>query len=371
MTYEHTTDHSFKPPVDFWRIMENLLKSFPFWSGGNRWKPHEGLIKKYETEKRESFDIDNRDKDIYGDLIQERCILRAMSWVSLKEIPIADHKFIPPEQIHYKINETGKIVRFLSDHISNPETIHKFQRFIENMFSYLKEVHSFKPENQTIREHGLGNKEDANYEKKRNDFIEKYINSEDGLIKLSDFKDYFNSSCRKYNVPFVIFEQKGECYVVHTTDIFVEKKIQNIPLVLSHPDLDQANDYFIRAYNERDNSNYSECLNNVRKGMEEIRDFLYDKYTLPSKSGNLYTDLKAIFITYKDVVFDIAKIPETKEEKIDKIIEHFKNSVLLSVKLTNIGAHSSSVPHLIEENTTLFVLGLIASLVPYILYITK
>lgn len=371
MTFNHTTNHSFNPPVDFWRMMENLITSFPFWSGGNRWKPHEGLIKNYEIQMQESFDVDNRDKDIYGFLIQEGFISRGPREIPLKEIPLAKRKFILPEKIHYKINRMGKIIKFLSNHISNRDTVHKFEKFIENMYYYLKEVHNFNPENETISSHGLGNLDDANYERKKAEFTEKYIKPENGLIKLKDFMDYFNSSCRKYNVPLVIFEQKGECYVVHITDVFVEKIIQNIPLFLNQPDLEQANNYFIKAYNERDNTNYSECLNNVRKGMEEIRDFIYDKYTLPAKSGNLHTDLKALFDTHKNTVFDFTKIPETDQGRIDTIVEHFKSSVLLSVKLTNIGAHSSSVPHLIEENTTLFVLGLIASLFPYMLYITK
>jgi len=371
LTYSHKTDHSCTPSKEFWRSIEILISSFPFWEGGSIYKPHSELIKFYEVETLEAFDVTNSDQNIYGDLLQERSILKHMRHLPLKEIPAQERKLIKPDKINYRINETGKIIKFLSNHISNPGTVYKFQHFFESMYNYLKEIHNFYPENHEIAIHGLGNKNDANYEKKKAEFIRDYVNKEKGLIKLKDYVEYFNSACRKDAVPFVMFEQNYNCYVVHTTDIFIEKIIQNVPLFLNYPNLDQANDYFIKAYHERDKGNYSECLNNIRKGMEEIRNFIYDKFTLSNKTGNLHKDLELIFDTYSNVVFDYNKIPETDHNRLEKITNKLKESVLLSVKLTNIGSHSSSVPNLIEENTTLVVLGLVASIFPYLFYLMK
>ncbi len=371
MTYSHKTNHSFTPPIEFWRPIENLIISFPFWSGGNRWKSHYGLIKFYEMQTQESFDINDNDRDVHGNLLQEGFISKGLRDIAIKNIPFPKRQLIPPDKIMYHTNELGKIVKFLSSHISKPDTVYKFQHFFECMYMYLKDVHNFNPNNDVIRSHGLGNKEDANYKTKKEKFIKNYIESETGLIKLKDFKDYFNSVCRKYDVPFVMYEQKEECYVVHTTDIFIEKIIQNIPLFLKHPNLNQANDYFIKAYNERDKSNYSECLNNIRKGMEEIRDFIYNQYPLSNKTGNLSTDLKMLFNIHSNIVFDYTKIPETDSNRINKVVNYLEGSVLLCVKITNIGSHSSSVPNLIEENTTLFALGLVASIFPYFFYLLK
>ncbi|MFX1297294.1 MAG: hypothetical protein ACFFD2_20875 [Promethearchaeota archaeon] len=371
MTFSHMTHHSFNPTHEFWRTIENLISSFPFWEGGSKWKSQFGLIKFYELQTNEAFDVDNSDTDIYGDLIQDRYIIKNMRSISLKDIPEIDRRTIPPESISYRVNEIGKIIKFLSNHISNSDTVNKFQHFFEVMCKYLKEIHNFNPENDVIKSHGLGNKNDANYEIKKEEFILRYLNKEKGLIKLKDFIEYFNSVCRQHGVPFVMFEQNNECYVVHTTDIFIERIIQNIPLFLNYSELDQANNYFIKAYRERDNENYPECLNNIRKGMEEVRNFIYDKYSIANRSGNLYNDLELVFDMYNDVVFDYTKIPETNQNRVEKIINKFKESVLLSVKLTNIGSHSSSVPDLIEENTTLFVLGLVASILPYLIYLLK
>lgn len=92
----------------------------------------------------------------------------------------------------------------------------------------------------------------------------------DGLITPEEFLNFFNSICRKYRVPFVIFTQNDKCYVVHTTDVFVEKIIQELPCFLTNPDLKPANDYFIKAYKERDEGNFPESLNNIRKGIKDF-----------------------------------------------------------------------------------------------------
>ena len=31
MTYSHSTNHSFKPNIEFWKAIENLFRSFPYW----------------------------------------------------------------------------------------------------------------------------------------------------------------------------------------------------------------------------------------------------------------------------------------------------------------------------------------------------
>ncbi len=67
--------------------------------------------------------------------------------------------------------------------------------------------------------------------------MKNYINSEQGTIKPDQFEEFFNSACRKYHVPFVMFSQDDECYVVHITDIFTEKSIRDLPKFLSAPDL--------------------------------------------------------------------------------------------------------------------------------------
>jgi len=368
MKYSHKTTHSFTPPIEFWRSIENLFLSFPFRKVGNIFKSRDELIKYYEMKTQEVFDIDDEGLDIYGNKFRKEFLKKWNRVILLSDIPKSKKKLISPGNIIVKTNHLGKIIKFLSTNVSNSETVFKFQHFIESMYQYLRDIYELDPDNDIIRSYGLSNNNAFNYEQKKERlFGSKYYG---GLLKTEEFKDYFNSACRKYTVPFVMFIQKRECYVIHTTDIFVEKIIQNIPLFLNQWDLKQANNYFIKAYNERDKGNYPESLNNIRKGMEEIRNYIFSRYSI-KPTISLGNDLRNLFDKYCKKVFDFSKIPESDNNKVDNIVSKLKESVSLAVKITNIGSHSSSVPSLIEENTSLFLLGLVASIFPYIFYLLK
>lgn len=168
-----------------------------------------------------------------------------------------------------------------------------------------------------------------------------------------------------------MFTQNGECYVVHITDIFIEKSILDIPIFLIDNNLKQANENFVKAVNLRDKGDYKESLNNLRQAMEDVMDKIYDRYKLPSKSDSLHNDLIKLFENYRDKIFDFSKIPQANSDKLEKLIAKLKESVSLMVKMTNIGSHKSSDPSLIEENTSLFALGLVAAIFPYIFYLLK
>ncbi len=368
MKYSHKTTHSFTPPIEFWRLIENLFLSFPFRKNGNFFESRDELIKYYEMKTQEVFDIDDYGVDIYGNKFRIKFLKKWNREILLSDIPKSQKKSISPRNIIVKINQLGKIIKFLSTHISNPQTVFKFQHFIESMYQYLIEIYDLNPDNDIIRRYGLSDRNAFNYKQnKERLFGSRYFG---GLLKPEEFNTYFNSACRKYMVPFVMFKQNKECYIIHTTDIFVEKIIQNIPLFLNQWDLKQANNYFIKAYNERDKGNYSECLNNIRKGMEEIRNYIFSRYSI-NPTISLGNDLRNLFDKYCKKVFDFSKMPESDLNKIENIISKLKESVLLAVKITNIGSHSSSVPSLIEENTSLFLLGLVASIFPYIFYLLK
>lgn len=64
MTYSHTTNHSIEPKIEFWRAMENLFKSFPYWTGHNKYHSKHELISFFEIETKESFNVSD-DVDIY------------------------------------------------------------------------------------------------------------------------------------------------------------------------------------------------------------------------------------------------------------------------------------------------------------------
>ncbi|UCC20414.1 MAG: hypothetical protein JSV62_03755 [Promethearchaeota archaeon] len=151
MTYSHKTNHSFNPSKEFWRTIENLISSFPFWEGGSKWASQSALIQFYEAQTKEAFDVANTDTDIYGNLIQDRYIIENMRNISIKDIPEVDRKSIPSERTSYRVNETGKIIKFLSNHITTTNTVHKFQHFFEAMYKYLKEIHAFTSKRFKIR----------------------------------------------------------------------------------------------------------------------------------------------------------------------------------------------------------------------------
>jgi len=96
---------------------------------------------------------------------------------------------IPPYKFSFKVDYTGKIIKFLSNHISNKEIVNKFQHFLECAYNYLVNIVNFDVNNRIIQRHGLKDKNDANYELKKNQFIENYINNEKGIIKPEQFKE--------------------------------------------------------------------------------------------------------------------------------------------------------------------------------------
>lgn len=369
MTYLHSTPHYFDPKIDFWRPIEKLFNGFPYWVNWNKYHSKNDFINYYETETKESFDIFDNDVDIYGNEITELYIPRGTHDIPLKAIPEKQRKDVP---IGTRINHTGKIIKFLSKHISNPDTVYKFQHFLESAYKFIVNIQNIDINNPIIRRHGLIDKKDANFESRKKEFIEKYINNKKGIIRPSDFINFFNSACRKHGIPFAMFTQNDECYVVHITDIFIEKNILDTPIFLNNNNLKQANDYFVKAVTWRDKGNYKESLNNLRQAMEDIRDEIYKRYNLGEPSISLHNDLLNLFENYKDQVFNnFSKIPQSDPEKLKNIVSKLKENVSLAVKMTNIGSHKSSVPTLIEENTTLFALGLVATIFPYLFYLLK
>lgn len=363
MSYSHKTNHSFEPSTDFWRAIENLFTNFPFHLDGDKYKSKDYLIKFYENRTKDAFDVTDNDSTIYSDRIKEEYYMDR----NIKEIPSIRRMVLPPNQIITKVNYPGKLIAFLEKHIKNSNTVHKFQEFLESMYDFLLDVRNLNPKNTIVRKYGVTDENDPNYETKK----QHLFNDGGGLLTPEEFKNYFNTSCRRHKVPFVMFTQNVNCYVVHITDIFIEKAILEIPIFLKNNNLEQANDYFVKAVNLRDEGNYKESLNNLRQAMEDIRDEIYKKYELGETSTSLHNDLKRIFENYRDRVFDFSKIPQTDSEELEKIISKLKESTLLIVKATNIGAHSSLVPELIEENTTLFAIGLVASIFPYLFYLLK
>lgn len=368
MTYSHSTNHSFNPKIDFWRPIENLFNSFPYWEQWNKYHSKNDFINFYETKTKESFDVYDDDVDIYGKEIIELYIPRGAHNIPLKAIPKEQRKNVP---LGTRINHTGKIIKFLSKHISNPDTLHKFLHFFECAYKFLVNIQNFNINNPIIRSHGLIDESDVNYERRKEEFIKNYINNEKGIIKPDYFKDYFNSACRKHRVPFIMFIQNDECYVVHTTDIFVEKAILNTLVFLKNNNLEQANEYFVKAVTWRDKGDFKEILNNLRQAMEDIRDEIYKRYNLGNPSISLHNDLMNLIKDHKDKVFDFSKIPQSDPKELEKIFTKLKESVSLLVKMTNIGSHKSSVPTLIEGNTTLFALGLASTILPYLFYLLK
>ena len=175
---------------------------------------------------------------------------------------------------------------------------------------------------------------------------------------------------RAHSIPFVMFVFNDNCYVIHTTDIFVEKIIQEIPVFLTNPNLQEANRKFIKAYTLRNEGNHKDCLAKVREGLEFARDYIFNRYGL-SKSTSVHLDFEQLFNTHSAMVFDFTKIPEDDSTKLNKIADYLRDSVLLTVKLGNFGHHTLSRPHLLEDNTSIFILGLTASIIPYIIYLLR
>lgn len=369
MIYNHRTNHSYTPDLEFWNSMENLLISFPYRQGRTGYIPSgEFITNFYERRYEEKFDIDNNDIDIYGNSITRRYIwnISVNQRLYLDEMDEDQRNSIDVRQINLEINPLGKVIKFLSNSISNSDNVYKFQHFLESTYYFLEEIIKLNPELGVMRSAGLGNKSDPNYERRKSEFLSK----NGGLMTLNEYIDKFNDICRIHKVPFIMLTFYDACYVVHTTDIFIEKSIQDLPIFLSQPDLQHANEILVEAFNQRKSSNYKECLAKIREGLEAIRDYIYDKYSL-TKGTNLHNDMEKLFNNFSSTVFDYTRIPEEDPDKLKRIVDYLRDAVLLAVKFGNFGHHTISNPDLLEKNTSHFTLGLIASILPYLNYILK
>ena len=368
MTYNHRTEHSYTPDVDFWRSLENLLNAFPYRQEKTGYIPsNEFITNFYERRYEEKFDIDNNDVDIYGDPIIRKYIWsRGGQRLYLDEMDEDQRNSIDVRHINKEINSMGKIIKFMSNNISSLDKVYKFQHILESTYYFLDEIIKLNPELGLIRSAGLSDKGRSDYERRKNEFL----NKNGGIMTLKEYIDKFNGICRIHKVPFIMLTFYDACYVVHTTDIFIEKAIQDLPIFLSQPELQHANELFVEAYNQRNSGNYKECLAKIREGLESARDYIYDKYSL-SKSTNLHNDMEKLFTNFSSTVFDYSRIPEDDPSKLTKIVDYLRDSVLLTVKFGNFGHHTISNPALIEKNTSYFTLGLIASILPYLNHILK
>ncbi len=111
MTYSHSTNHSFNPKIDFWRPVENLFNSFPYWEQWNKYSSKNGFINFYETKTKESFDVYDDGVDIYGKKLIELFVPQGPHNILLNDIPKEQRKNV---RIGTRINHTGKIIKFLS-----------------------------------------------------------------------------------------------------------------------------------------------------------------------------------------------------------------------------------------------------------------
>ena len=365
MTYAHNSKQSFTPSNDFWKMIENLFLKFPFCEHSQEFDSRDEIIKYYEEKYSESFDISDSDNDIYGNKLKIEFY---------KDQKVKDLHFSRIQRQAYqaefkiRINHLGRVIKFLSNHISNADAVYKFQHFFESMYYYLKDIHDINPKIRMIQTRGLDDKTRANYESSK----ESFLKIDGGFIKPNKFMDYFNSTCIKHSVPFIMFILNDQCFVVHMTDLFIEKAIQELPLFLSHPDLKHANELFIEAYRKKKFGDNKDCLAKVRNGIEVIRDYIYSKYTsLPPTTHSPHNDLKILFDNYSTTVFDYAKIPESDSRKLKIITDYLRDSVLLTVKLGNFGHHTLVNPSLVEENISQTALGLVSSIFPYLFYLLK
>lgn len=365
MTYSHSTQITHDPSIEFWRSLEILLSAFPYNQGNASFLTKEEFIVYYETKYHERFDTDFNDTDIYGkSLIREFIIGRQK--VFLDQMSATERNAIQPDIIQRDRNYLGRIIKFLSDSIKNQERVHKFQHFIEAIYFYLVEIHELNPNLPLIRQHGLENRDNAQFQTR----YERFRSREGGLLNPTDFKDKFNEICLIHEVPFLMVIIYDKCFVIHTTDIFVEKIIQSIPIFLIQPELQEANRKFIDSYVAKSRGEHKECLAKVREGLELIRDYIFDNYHL-TPSTSVHNDFEQLFNNHSSVVFNFTRIPEDDPVKRSKIENYIRDTILLVVKMGNFGHHTISRPQLLDENTSNLSLGLIASIVPYIIYLLK
>lgn len=371
MSYTHRTNHSFTPNTEFWRSLENFLNAFPYRQGKTGYIPSDELIVNfYERRFKEKFDVENNENDIYGNPITRKYIwnISGRQRLYLDEMDEDERRGIEARQINKELNPMGKVIKFLSNSISNPDMVYKFQHFFESIYYFLEQIIDLNPNLSLISSHGLNDKSNPRYEERKNDFL----NKNGGIMDLKEFLDKFNDICRNHGVPFVMHTFYDECYVVHSTDIFTEKAILDLPIFLSHSDLRPANELFVEAYRKRKAGNDKDCLAKIREGLEAIRDYIYAKFpSLPAPTISPHNDFKLLFDNHSSVVFDYNKIPEDDPRKLQIITGYLRDTVLLAIKFGNFGHHMLNNPSLLEENTSNFALVLIASVLPYIFHILK
>ncbi|MFW9939440.1 MAG: hypothetical protein ACFFFT_00270 [Candidatus Thorarchaeota archaeon] len=366
MSYSHRTNHAFSPDMEFWRSIEIFIEAFPYKQGNKKSLMEDEYITYYERRYNERFDVDFNDSDVYGKSLSRKFIWNLNQRIYLDEMDPVQRQNIDIGRIRRENNYTGRVVKFLSNSITNPNNVYKFEHYFESAYYYLVEILNLNPDLPIIRHHGLDDQNNAQFQVRWDSF--QVANG--GLLQPNEFVNEFNRVCRAHSVPFVMCVFNDDCYVIHTTDIFVEKTIQEIPLFLTDPDLQGANHLFIQAYVLRSEGNYKDCLAKAREGLEAVRDCIYDRYNLP-KSRSVHNDYKRLFTNHVSTVFDFTKIPEDNSSELKKIVEYLKCTVLLTVKMGNFGHHTLSRPQLLEESTAIFTLGLVASVIPFIFYLLK
>lgn len=366
MSYSHRTNHSFSPDLELWRSVEIFIEAFPYKQGKKSGLTSDEFLNYYEQKCNESFDIQYNDTDVYGKSLSRAFIWNPIHRSYLDEMGSIQRNNIDPTRIQQERNSTGRVVKFLSNSISNPDKVYKFQHFFESAYYYLVGILNLNSDLPIIRQHGLDDKNNSQFQTR----WERFKDANGGLLEATDFVSKFNRICRVHIVPFIMAVFNDNCYVVHTTDIFVEKIIQEIPLFLTDTDLSGANRLFIQAYVQKNEGNHKSSLAKMREGLEAVRDYIYNRYNL-TKSASVHNDFKHLFDTHAATVFDFTKIPEDDPIKLKKIIDYLRDTVLLTVKKGNFGHHTLSRPHLLEENTSIFALGLVASVIPYICYLLQ
>ncbi|MEE9379692.1 MAG: hypothetical protein V3V33_16830 [Candidatus Lokiarchaeia archaeon] len=64
MKYNHETNHSFSPPIKFWRSIEHLFLKFPFCLYSNKYDSRRYLIDFYEERTKEMFVVNDDDTNL-------------------------------------------------------------------------------------------------------------------------------------------------------------------------------------------------------------------------------------------------------------------------------------------------------------------
>jgi hypothetical protein len=364
MSYNHRTTNIFTPSLDFWRSLEILLDGFPYKQGNASFLTKSEFIIYYETKYHERFDIDYNDRDVHGKPLTRQYIWSGQQRSYLDQIGSMERSLIRPNTIQKELNHLGRIIKFLSSSISDPDKVHQFQHFIEAVYYYLVDILNLNPDLPIIRQHGLDNQSNAQFQNR----FDSFKNRDGGLLDKNQFCDRFNEICVVHKVPFIIFEFNNKCFVIHTTDIFSEKIIQELPLFLTLPELQDANQLFIDSYVLKTENDHKNSLAKAREGLESVRDYIYDRFNLTT-STSVHKDLEDLFIIHSSHVFDFTKIPEDNTDKLHKIVGYLRDSILLAVKMGNFGHHTITRPQLLDENISNLTLGLISSNIPFLIFL--